>query len=375
MCFELRTRRSLFSEHIVSCLSFSEDNCKNNWETNLWLRCSSNQLCPSNIFWVWFPYPHSQLLGFLHLLNPLCVCLLVFIMVCIFWSSFGEWDEQYKHGKKVRWVPRQIDGRPTDGWTDRWVDGFTQIYRWRDNQTNEQAHGQMDKKTDNWVDSQVNRQNSPDSCMDWLWQTPTSATWALWEWLLTIRNTTPRAERPRRSSKDQQFGTCHWVGSLITSQWGGYLVSKEGEEWLNANPGLMFHPPPLSGLALLPWLSSPPFYLPPKGTQVANMTLCAVRSRSALSDSVPPHGSPPGSSVHRISRQEYTGTGCHFLLQGIFLTQGSNLFLLHLCVGNQILHHWATWEAPHGLTWFLSCMHELLLSFPTCHLQLDFRYP
>ena len=38
--------------------------------------------------------------------------------------------------------------------------------------------------------------------------------------------------------------------------------------------------------------------------------------------------SPPGSSVHGIS-QEKTGVGCRFLLQGIFLTQGSNLCLLH----------------------------------------------
>ena len=33
--------------------------------------------------------------------------------------------------------------------------------------------------------------------------------------------------------------------------------------------------------------------------------------------------SPPGSSVHGILHQD-TGVGCHFLLQGIFQTQGSN---------------------------------------------------
>jgi len=38
-----------------------------------------------------------------------------------------------------------------------------------------------------------------------------------------------------------------------------------------------------------------------------------------------------------------TGMGCHFLLQGIFLTQGLNPYLL---LGRQILnHHYATWEA------------------------------
>ena len=34
-----------------------------------------------------------------------------------------------------------------------------------------------------------------------------------------------------------------------------------------------------------------------------------------------------------------TGVGCHFLLQGIFLTQGSNLSLLHLL-------HWQAGSLP-----------------------------
>ena len=34
--------------------------------------------------------------------------------------------------------------------------------------------------------------------------------------------------------------------------------------------------------------------------------------------------SPPGSSVHEDSPGENTGVGCHALLQGFFLTQGSN---------------------------------------------------
>ena len=36
---------------------------------------------------------------------------------------------------------------------------------------------------------------------------------------------------------------------------------------------------------------------------------------------------------------ENTGVGCHALLQGIFLTQGSNLNLLHLLHCRQILYH------------------------------------
>ena len=40
--------------------------------------------------------------------------------------------------------------------------------------------------------------------------------------------------------------------------------------------------------------------------------------------------SPPDSSVHGDSPGKYTGVGCHALLQGIFLTQGSHLCLFCL---------------------------------------------
>ena len=43
--------------------------------------------------------------------------------------------------------------------------------------------------------------------------------------------------------------------------------------------------------------------------------------------------SPPGSSIHGILRGKNPGVDCHALLQGIFLTQGSNLCLL-------CLQHW-----------------------------------
>ena len=39
--------------------------------------------------------------------------------------------------------------------------------------------------------------------------------------------------------------------------------------------------------------------------------------------------SPPGSSVHGDSPGKNTGVGCHFLLRGIFPTQGPNLGFLH----------------------------------------------
>ena len=51
----------------------------------------------------------------------------------------------------------------------------------------------------------------------------------------------------------------------------------------------------------------------------------------------------PGSSVSGNFPSKNTGVGFHFLLQGIFLTQGSKLCLLHW---RWILYCWATWEAP-----------------------------
>ena len=49
--------------------------------------------------------------------------------------------------------------------------------------------------------------------------------------------------------------------------------------------------------------------------------------------------SPPGSSVHGIFQARNTGVGCHFLLQRILLTQGSNLHLLCLL-------HWLVDSSP-----------------------------
>ena len=56
---------------------------------------------------------------------------------------------------------------------------------------------------------------------------------------------------------------------------------------------------------------------------------------------------PPGSSVHGGSPGKNTGAGCHFLLQGIFPTQGSNLHLLCLLVlAGRFFTTSTTWEAP-----------------------------
>ena len=58
---------------------------------------------------------------------------------------------------------------------------------------------------------------------------------------------------------------------------------------------------------------------------------------------------PPGSSISGISQGKNTGVGCHFFLQRIFSTQGSNLGLLHC---RRILYHLShqgsTRESPQG---------------------------
>ena len=58
--------------------------------------------------------------------------------------------------------------------------------------------------------------------------------------------------------------------------------------------------------------------------------------------------SPPGCPVHGILQTGITGVDCHALLQGIFLTQGSNPCLLQLLHCRWILYCWATRE-----TWML----------------------
>ena len=51
-------------------------------------------------------------------------------------------------------------------------------------------------------------------------------------------------------------------------------------------------------------------------------------SHSVMIDSLATPWSLQGSSVHGISQAKITQVGCHFLLQGIFPTQGLKLSLL-----------------------------------------------
>ena len=73
-----------------------------------------------------------------------------------------------------------------------------------------------------------------------------------------------------------------------------------------------------------------------------HIIVCLVaQSYSTLWD--PVDCSPPDSSVHWILLGKNTGVGCHFLLQGIFQTQGSNLCLLHCRRILYCLRHQGSW--------------------------------
>ena len=65
-----------------------------------------------------------------------------------------------------------------------------------------------------------------------------------------------------------------------------------------------------------------------------------------MSDSWQPHRLQPTRLLCPWdSSGKNSGGGCHFLLQGIFPTQGSNTHLHVSYIARQILYHRATWDA------------------------------
>ena len=70
---------------------------------------------------------------------------------------------------------------------------------------------------------------------------------------------------------------------------------------------------------------------------------CCVR----LCDSI--DCSQSGSSVYGDFPVKNTEVGCHFPLQRIFLTKGSNLYLLNLLLCRQVIYWWATAKTPRKL--------------------------
>ena len=78
-----------------------------------------------------------------------------------------------------------------------------------------------------------------------------------------------------------------------------------------------------------------------KSWSVSQCCYC-LAVKSCLTFCKPMDCSPPGPSVHGIFPGKHTGVSCHFLLQGIFPTQGSNphlLWLLHRQGDSLLLSH------------------------------------
>ena len=92
------------------------------------------------------------------------------------------------------------------------------------------------------------------------------------------------------------------------------------------------------------WIMMTEFRLGEHGTGHSHTSprVCAKALESCLTFFNPMDYSPPDSSIHGFSRQEYwSGLPCP--PPGFFPTQGSNPGLFHC---RQILYHWATREVP-----------------------------
>ena len=88
---------------------------------------------------------------------------------------------------------------------------------------------------------------------------------------------------------------------------------------------------------------------------------------SVVSDSLWPHGlQPSNSSVHGDSPGKSIGEGCHFILQGISLTQGLNLHLLHRRADSLPLSHLRSHSFNHN--------YLLTESFPESSVGKEFTY-
>ena len=88
--------------------------------------------------------------------------------------------------------------------------------------------------------------------------------------------------------------------------------------------------------------------------------VCVHSVTSVMSNSLWPYRLQPTRLLcPQDSPSKNTGVGCHALLQGIFLTQGLNLHLLHC---RQILYHWATGESQDGVE-----MVKSIAAIPYCH--------
>ena len=142
------------------------------------------------------------------------------------------------------------------------------------------------------------------------------------------------------------------ITGVLTSYPGNQSSPRHGSTHLS-NPGAYTTPH-------LPLCASHTCYTHPLPT------LVRMLSRSVVSNSLQPHGLLPSRLLSpRDFPGKNTGVGCHFLLQGIFLIQELNLFLLHLL-------HWQADSLPTdlqgkpGQRWVLYCPYTLGLADLSC---------
>ena len=95
---------------------------------------------------------------------------------------------------------------------------------------------------------------------------------------------------------------------------------------------------------------------PPGESCQAKYSCCFSVAQSCSTLCTPMDYSPPGSSDHGISQARILE--CHFLLQGIFPTQGLNPCLL---LGRQIHYRWAICDAPTVRCYYLNDKNVLCL--------------
>ena len=89
--------------------------------------------------------------------------------------------------------------------------------------------------------------------------------------------------------------------------------------------------------------------VPSKYVQIPISSHCVCVSHSVVADSLQPHGLQPTRLLCPWDfTDKDTGVSCHFLLQGIFPTQGSNLGLLRC---RQILYQ-LSYKGSPIVSWF-----------------------
>jgi len=151
-----------------------------------------------------------------------------------------------------------------------------------------------------------------------------------------------------------QARTLEWVAISFSIAWKWKVKVKSlSGDWLVVTPWNAAHQaPPSMGFSRQEYWSGLPLPSPSTWLETLKASenfspnlLCACVHAQSL-QSCPPLSDPMESERPLCpwdSPGKNTGVGCHLLLQGIFLTQGSNLGLLHC---RQILYCWATGEPP-----------------------------